>query len=164
LIRYFALSAAIVLAVLLVATAWVARDLIRIRIASVSIPSSPKPAAAVGGSGIRTPRPFEGDAPWALSALPGCFDQIERVSGTDAYVRARLPADAVAIAPPATVVYADCTISIAGGEAYVRRGPDRFRIPPMAQFYRSNDRLVVYRHEAGSSELRIYQRSTISSQ
>jgi hypothetical protein len=164
LIRYFALSAAIVLTILLVATAWVARDLIRIRIASVSIPSSPKPAAAVGGSVLRTPRPFVGDAPWALSALPGCFDQVERASGTDAYVRARLPRDAVAIAPPATLTYADCTISLVDGEAYVRRGPDRFRIPPMVRFYRSNDRLVVYRRAAGNSELRIYQRSSISSQ
>jgi hypothetical protein len=137
------------------ATAWVNRDLIRIRIASVYA-GSPKPAAPNGpaaGGGA----PLRGDAPWALSALPECLIQTSESTGPSSYVRAHLPPGAVPVAPPARLVYGDCAISIVGDEAYVQRGNDRLRIPPHVRFYRAAGLLAMIRETPNRAELRVYQ-------
>ena len=86
-IRYFAIATVIVLTVVVLATAWENRELIRIRIASTSVPAPPKPADSTGGGGVTVP--FRGDAPWALSALPECLTQLSVSTGRLAYVRSR---------------------------------------------------------------------------
>jgi hypothetical protein len=137
------------------ATAWVNRDLIRIRIASVYA-GSPKPAAPnepIAGGGA----PLRGDAPWALSALPECLIQTSESTGPSSYVRAHLPPGALAVAPPARLVYGDCAISIVGDEAYVQRGNDRLRIPPHVRFYRAAGLLAMIRETPKGAELRVYQ-------
>ena len=144
------------LAIAVTVAGWVNRDLIRIKIASVYAPVSPKPAGP-DEAGRATAAPLTGDAPWALSALPECLTQISESTGSWAYVRAHLPAGAVAIVPPATLHYGDCSVTITGGEAYVRRGNDRLRIPPRVQFYRAHDILAMIRGTPQTVELRVYE-------
>lgn len=155
-LRYLFLSACIVVGVVMVVAGWVNRDLIRIKIASVYARVNPKPQAAnrigaVAATGLR------GDAPWALSALPECLVQTSETTGPRAYVVDHLPAGAVPIAPPATLRYGNCTISVADDEAYVRRGNDRFRIPPSVRFYRASGSLALLRESSNGNELRVYQ-------
>ena len=155
------MAAVIVLAIAIIATAYSASELIRIRIASVNVTMSPRAGDAIPTSSAPAP-PFVGDAPWALSALPECLIETERSHGSIAYVRSRLPAAARRIAPPAQLRYGNCTISVVGDEAYVRRGRDRFRIPPDATFYRVGNRLALLRIVGRFADLRIYQRSKLT--
>lgn len=155
--RYFVLATAIVVGSCIAVTGWVNRDLIRIKIASVYASARPKaePSSAIGNgsrSGLR------GDAPWALSAFPECLQQTSESTGSLAYVLAHLPSGAVEVAPPSTLVYGDCTVFFSGDEAYVRRGTDRFRIPPRVRLYRTPHALALL-HEGplGGNDLRVYE-------
>lgn len=103
------------------------------------------------------PSALAGDAPWALSALPDCLTQTSESTGSFDYVRAHLPPGAVRVVPPSTLVYGNCTLTIAGDQAYVRRGADRLRIPPVVRFYRAPGVLALIRLAAHASQLRIYQ-------
>lgn len=155
-LRYLLLSTVIVVGVAVLTTAWANRELIRIRIASVYARMPPK----AGTSSVAQRNdavPLHGDAPWALSALPECLSQTSESNGSQRYVLAHLPALAAPIVPPATLVYGDCTITIAGEEAYVRRGADRLRIPPRVQFYRAAGLLAVIRQAPQGSQLRVYE-------
>jgi hypothetical protein len=154
-LRYFALATVIVLTVVVFATAWENRELIRIRIASTSVPMSPKPADPYGVTG-RANVPVRGDAPWALSALPECLEPTSVTTGPLAYVLAHLPPGATPVVPPATLSYGDCTILLSGDEAYVRRGNDRFHIPAHVRFYRGPALLAVLRLRGNDNELRVY--------
>ena len=155
-LRYLLLSTAIVLGIAATVAAWVNRDLIRIKIASVYARAPAKP----GGASARergAAAALLGDAPWALSALPECLIQTSESSGAPRYVRRHLPAGAAPIVPPATLVYGDCSIRITGDEAYVRRGPDRLPIPPRVRFYRAAGFLALIRETPRGEELRVYQ-------
>jgi len=161
LIRYFVAATVLVVAIAVAVTAYSARDLIRIRIGSVNVAMSPKAGEPIPTSSAPPP-PFVGDAPWALSALPECLIQEERSHGAIAYVLEHLPSDARRIEAPAELRYGNCTISVTDDEAYVRRGRDRFHIPPDARFYRVGDRLALLRVEGASADLRIYRRSKLT--
>ncbi|MBV8725809.1 MAG: hypothetical protein JO078_06660 [Candidatus Eremiobacteraeota bacterium] len=154
--KYLILSTAIVFGVAVIAAGWFNRDLIRVKIAGVYARAHSK-GGAFSGSPAHRNVPLSGDAPWALSALPECLRQLSKSSGSVPYVRAHLPRDAVAIAPPATLVFGDCTIAIDDDEAYVRRGSDRLRIPPRVRFYRAPGMLALIRDSGGIAELRLYQ-------
>jgi len=154
--RYLLLSTAIVLSVATSVAGWVYRDLIRIKIASVYANVPPKPAAP-SVIGTANPVPLSGDAPWALSALPECLIQTSESTGPREYVLDRLPPGSQAVTPPATLTYGDCTIFLAGDEATVERGRDRFRIPPPIRLYRSGTTLALLRLGPGGMELRVYQ-------
>jgi hypothetical protein len=150
------LSTVIVVGIAVLVAAWTNRDLIRIKLASVyaRVPAKPGTAAlsSTGDAGA-----LRGDAPWALSALPECLTQTLESTGSQAYVRAHLPKGATAIVPPARLVYGNCSITIANGEAIVRRGADRLRIPPRAQFYRLPGALALIRTTGDGAELRVYE-------
>jgi hypothetical protein len=158
-LRYLLLSTIIVVGIAVVVAGWTNRDLIRIKLASVYAHVPPK-------AGGRNPHerssaaPLSGDAPWALSALPECLIQTSKSTGSLAYVRAHLPPGASPIVPPATLVYGDCSITIAGEQAYVRRGLDRLRIPPRVQFYRAPGLLALIRLLPDGAELRVYEPGT----
>ncbi|MGB6519172.1 MAG: hypothetical protein WBE79_11795, partial [Candidatus Cybelea sp.] len=83
--RYLLLSTAIVVGAAMGVAAWVNRDLIRIKIASVyaRVPAKAGAAAARGQAAIPA---LTGDAPWALSALPECLTQLSEWNGSLAYV------------------------------------------------------------------------------
>ena len=157
-LKYLLLSAAIVLSLAIVVAGWVNRDLIRIKIASVYARVYPKPGGATAS--VRpSDEALTGDAPWALSALPECLTQTSESTGSIEYVRAHLPRGATPVRPPATLVYGDCTISIAGDQAFVRRGSDRLRIPPSVRFYRAEGLLAMVRQTPQGTELRVYEPS-----
>ena len=102
-----------------------------------------------------------GDAPWALSALPECMIQTTEGKGSENSLLAHLPLGARRIMPPVTLRYSDCTLSIAGDEAFVRRGDDRLRIPPVSRFYRFHGGIVLLRTACSRGRclttLRIYR-------
>jgi hypothetical protein len=155
-IRYLAISTVIVFGAAIAIAAWANRDLIRIRIASAYARVAPK-AGTLQHLTSQAAAGLSGDAPWALSALPECLTQVSEANGTLAYVRAHLPPGAVPVVPPKRLVYGDCTLLVEADQAFVRRGADRFRIPPVVRFYRSATLLAMFRRSSEGIELRVYQ-------
>lgn len=155
-LRYLLLATVIVLGVAIGIAGWTNRDLIRIKIASAYGAANPAPGR-LGRIGIEPEKGLHGDAPWALSALPECLVQTSESTGPPAYVRKHLPPGATPVAAPGLLRYGDCTISLTDGEAYVRRGADRFRIPPRVRFYRAPGALALLREGSDGNELRVYQ-------
>ncbi len=136
---------------------YVNREQLAIKIKSVFVPVSPKPAQAEAQVGRRHGA-FTGDAPWALSALPECFDQTSKsTSPTLPYIIAHLPAGASMVRPPATLRYSDCTLRVTGDEVLVDRGSDHLRIPPQARIYTAPGKVALLRGSEGGYELRVYQ-------
>jgi hypothetical protein len=159
-VRYFVIATVLVVGIAVAATAWVHRDLIRIRIGSVQASAPPKPAAP-DAWGTRPNVPFRGVAPWALSALPECFRELFESRGTQRYVAAHLPHDLRRVLPPATVRSGDCTIDLTGDAATVIRGDDRFFIPPHVRLYAGGDRIALVRSSGEGSVLRVYERTSV---
>lgn len=155
--RYFVLASIIVVGAIVAIAGWINRDAIRIRIASVYASAPPKAQPSVRlGAGVQ--RGLRGDAPWALSAFPECATQTSETTGSLRYVLAHLPAGASEVAPPATLAAGDCTIALAAGAAYVRRGTDRYRIPPRVRLFRAPGEIAVLRSDpGGGNDLRVYE-------
>lgn len=103
-----------------------------------------------------TARPFTGQGPWVLSALPDCFDEQSRVSGPAAEVAPKLPPAADRIAPGTTLRAGDCTLQVRARDIWVDRGADRLRVPPEAALYRVDGRLVLAVRSGGQLEIRRY--------
>lgn len=133
-----------------------ARNKARLHVASVYASVPPKPVQAPPASKRRGVA-FTGDAPWALSALPECFAPIGKSTGPLKYVLSKIPKGARMVVPPQTLTYADCTLKILGETVYVRRGPDRLRIPPPARVYVSGAKIALLRGTAAGYELRVYE-------
>jgi hypothetical protein len=103
-----------------------------------------------------TARPFSGQGPWVLSALPDCFDEQSRVSGPVAAVEPKLPPADARIAPGTTLRVAGCTLLVRARDIWVDRGPDRLRVPPDAALYRVGGRLVLTVRSGDQLEIRRY--------
>lgn len=133
------------------------RDRLRLKIASVT-PSVPPKAAQTPQSSKRPSTAFRGDAPWALSALPECFEPESKTTGPLAYVLAHLGSNAQPVRSMETLHAADCTVRVRGEEIDVDRGADRLRIPPPARLYRLPGFGVALLRGAGHGfELRTYR-------
>lgn len=154
-LKYYAIATCIVLSVAVLATAWNNRELIRILIAPTSLPAPPKPQPTDTLSN-RVATVFNGDLPWALSALPDCVIQASETDGSVAYVRSHLPADASEVAAGTTLHYGPCTISVMNDEAMVTRGADHMRIPPVASFYQAGATLFLLRTNGARAQMRAY--------
>lgn len=97
---------------------------------------------------------FSADAPWALSALPGCYDQRKSIDG---------PADEVP-APRGeraragtTLRTGECTIVVGEHDLWVFRGRDRLHVPPESALYREPDgRLALDVVARGRRTVRTY--------
>lgn len=156
-IRYLVIAAVIVVGGVAAVAGWINRDAIRIRIASVYAPAPPKAQPSVALAGAVQPG-LRGDAPWALSAFPECATQTSETTGPSAYVLAHLPRGATEVSPPATLTAGRCTIALVGDAAYVRRGADRYRIPPRVRLYRAPGRIALLRSDpSGGNDLRVYE-------
>ena len=153
--RYFAIATAIVAAALAVILALPVR------------PLGPTPSPHYsGGRGTPGPAqrddfrlehpPVTGEAPWALSALPGCFRQRSSASGPPAFARASIPQGARLVTGDATLRVADCTLVVHAGWALVTRGDNRLRVPAPARFYVAGDRLILDRSDGGRENVRVY--------
>jgi len=103
-----------------------------------------------------TARPFTGQGPWVLSALPDCFDEQSRLRGPLAEVRAKLPPAADRIAPGTTLRVGPCTLVVRARDIWVDRGSDRLRVPPQAELYRVAGRLTLAVRSGGELEIRRY--------
>lgn len=103
-----------------------------------------------------TARPFSGQGPWVLSALPDCFDEQSRVRGPVADVQAKLPPEADRIAAGTTLKVGECTLDVRVRDIWVVRGSDRLRVPPEAALYRVDGRLTLAVRSEGVLEIRRY--------
>jgi hypothetical protein len=103
-----------------------------------------------------TARPFTGQGPWVLSALPGCFDEQSRVSGPFAGVEPKLPPATERIAPGTTLHVGECTLAVRDRDIWVERGADRLRVPPDATLYRVDGHLILAVRSGGQLEIRRY--------
>jgi hypothetical protein len=102
------------------------------------------------------PQAVTGDAPWALSALPGCFRQVSHARGPLAFVRAAMPPGARAVPPGRVLTTADCTLATGDGVVTVRRGENVLRIPPPARLYATVSHLYLLTRRGAGAELRTY--------
>jgi hypothetical protein len=153
--RYFAVSTAIVAAVLA---------------AILALPERPRTPASGAhyASSRNTPgpgqrdtfasegAPVSGNAPWALSALPECFRQRSSTTGPPAFARAKIPRAARRIAPGATLHVADCTLTVLARTVLVTRGENRLVVPPEASVYAAGDALILDRRDGPWEDVRIY--------
>jgi hypothetical protein len=103
-----------------------------------------------------TARPFTGQGPWVLSALPDCFDEQSRVRGPYAQVEAKLPPAADRVAPGTTLTVGACTLIVSARDILVERGPDRLRVPPEASLYRVEGHLTLAVRSGRELEIRRY--------
>jgi hypothetical protein len=154
-LRYYAIATVIVLVVSVVATAWSSRNFMRFRLgeSNHSAPAQHVSSAPPEQSRILAVR---GDAPWALSALPDCFRQQSESTGSVAYVRAKIPADARPIPEGTRLVYGSCALFVGDDVVLVDRGADRMRIPPHATLYRAGTSLALLRITGQTAVLRTY--------
>ena len=107
-----------------------------------------------------TPVAVEGEAPWALSALPECFKQLASRSGSPAYARTKIARDARRVAQETTLHVADCTLDVHSDSAVVVRGENRLLIPAIAHFYVAGNRLILDRSGAQREDVRVYSLAT----
>lgn len=105
------------------------------------------------------PQGVHGEAPWAISALPECFTQVEEAHGPPAFVRAHLPAGMRPVAAPSSLDAADCRLRVLANTAVVTRGSERLVIPPDAKFFVKDRQFALLRREGGKAELRVYRRA-----
>ncbi len=160
-LRYLAAATVLVVGTFVgVAAWWLSQPHKGLTIKSVPVTMAPRPAPPGGRTGLGTSG-YLVDAPWALSTLPECLTQTAVARGTIAYVRAAIPPGAEAIAPPATLVYRDCRISLGPTGVLVRRGPDTLRVPAPVRLYRIGTRLLVLHLEGTRAQLRTYVPSNI---
>jgi hypothetical protein len=103
-----------------------------------------------------TARPFTGQGPWVLSALPTCFDEQSRARGPYAELASKLPPAADRIAPGTTLTVGDCSLTVRDRDIWVDRNGDRLRVPPDAKLYRVDGRLTLAVRTANVLEIRRY--------
>jgi len=124
-------------------------------------PAAARSRAPVSGNGnagfVATPSPsFVGQGGWVLSALPACFTQQSSKEGPSALLTADVPPAAARIAPGSTLRRGPCLVQVREDDIWVTRGPDRLRVPPLAELFRTRAGLtLVYRH-GDRTEIRVY--------
>jgi hypothetical protein len=153
--RYLAIATLLVVAVLVILT-----NLPRAPHAAAGDPtyssSTATPGPAQNADRLQTPPPLGGDAPWALSALPECFHEESKRSGSAVFARARFPKGATPVAAGSRLRVADCTLDVAQGSAVVVRGDNRFVLPPVTRFYVAGRHVILDRTDAGRVDVRVY--------
>ena len=149
--RFFAAAAVLVAAFVFVVTLRkMSPPALRVSARASGTPS----AARAESRESATPASLYGDAPWALSALPDCARQHSEDRGSITSIRAKIPANAVAVKE---IVHAGpCTIEITANGILVRRGSDRLRIPPPARLLYWHDRYYLYEEDRKAAVLRVY--------
>jgi hypothetical protein len=157
-LRYYAIATVIVLTIAVIATLH-AGGMMHFHFRTSNAPQPPQHVLEGPANGTAD-ESLQGDAPWALSALPDCFHQDVEWSGNATYVDSHVPRTMRLVAPGTRLVYGACTISVGDGELYVQRGVDRFRIPPHASLYRGEGGLALLRSTGRSSVLRTYTITT----
>ncbi|HEX5274603.1 MAG TPA: hypothetical protein VFW34_04945 [Candidatus Rubrimentiphilum sp.] len=156
LLRFYAISAAVVFTAALIIAGYVNRDRFNLKIASVTASVPPKAAQADALARSRG-RTLGIAAPWVLSALPECLRQTFEAVGNRAYVASKLPPGYVAQPAGTHLQFADCNLTVETDGVLVRRGADKYYVPPPAQLFKRASSIALM-HEAGARAiLRIYE-------
>ncbi len=130
-LRYFAAATALVVAFIVIVTAF--------HHGGAGPPGHPHYVTATGTPGPpqnapeapRTPEAVTGFAPWALSALPECFTQTREVRGPAAYVRAHLDASLLEVPAGSELRSGDCSVlRRRTAQLEVKRGTDVALVVP----------------------------------
>jgi|GEM_PF-3344902 len=153
----FFLAIVIVMGTMIVVTSIVRFHRLQIRVAATSVPAPPKPYHDKRIS--HTERgAYDARGVWALAAQPRCFEEVEKSTGSEAYVRAHLPPDAHRFASGRTLTFGSCRIIIGEASLVVERGNERISVPAPAELYRTASRLfLLARGPGGGPELRVYK-------
>jgi hypothetical protein len=156
-LRYLALSAAIVFGAILLILALPKPGTVPNR-APKYVAGRATPGPGEVDRDPRTPEPMTGDAPWALSAVPECFRQEESDVGSPAFAHPHIPHGARPLARTGTerLVTADCTLDVTGATAELRRGDTVLRIPAPSTFSVAGRILVLDRREGPRERVRLY--------
>jgi len=154
-LRYFALSAALVLAAILVLLAVPRFESPPPRGPQYHGGRATPSAGAADAGGRRVSEGVTGAAPWALSAVPECFHETASFAGPPAFARAHLPPGGRRLRDVRYTV-ADCTLRIFVDSAELRRGDDDLRVPAPSRFYVAGGRLVLDQQFGQREEVRIY--------
>ena len=154
LLRYYAISAIIVLALAIIIAGYANRQLI-LKIASVN--ASVPPKAAQGGPLGSGSHDVWVSASWSLSALPECLRQTYEATGTRAFVAAHMPTGFVRLSSGASLRYTDCTIAVGTNEIFVRRGKDRFSVPAKSQLFKRGASILLLQEQGRRANMRIYE-------
>ena len=96
-----------------------------------------------------------GDAPWALSALPECFEQEARRSGSVAFARVLLVGSRRIVRGTIFRV-ADCTVAVDNDSATVTRGENHLRIPRPTRFFGRGNKIIVERRDGIRDDVRVF--------
>ncbi len=92
-----------------------------------------------------------------LSALPECLRQTFEAAGGRAYVASKLPPGYVPQPAGTQLRFADCNLAVDAGGVLVRRGADKYYVPPPSQLFKRASSIALM-HEAGARAiLRIYE-------
>jgi hypothetical protein len=156
-LRYY-LGATLLVVGSLVVAAQFSRPAKPIETASVQsrgTPSAPRAQATF----TFPPRGVHGEASWALSALPECFEQEAEAHGPLAFVQAHLPVGMQAVIAPSVLEAVDCRLRVLPRTGVVERGTERLVIPPKATFFTDGRRFALLRQAGKTAELRVYHRT-----
>ena len=156
-LKYLAIATVLVVGPLVVA-AHFSKPAKPLETASVQSHGTPSASRAQSASSL-PPRGVHGEAPWALSALPECFEQEEEAHGPLAFVRAHLPPRMTPVPAPSVLDAADCKLRVLARSGIVERGTERLVIPPSALFFADEKRFALLRLSGKSAELRVYHRT-----
>jgi hypothetical protein len=99
---------------------------------------------------------FLGSGSWAMSSLPSCFRERERISGTVAQLRSQFPPASERVRPPGVVSAGDCIVVVGEHDLMITRGADRLRVPPQADLYRNRAGLTLVYVQGKHAEIRRY--------
>ena len=111
--RFFLIATALVVGGLLILLRFEHRGR-ALEVASVRASGTPTLGRAQGRSTF-APSEVEGEAPWAMSALPECFEQVFAAHGKAVFVRGQLPGGARPVVGRAQLRRADCIVDIEPG-------------------------------------------------
>jgi hypothetical protein len=99
---------------------------------------------------------FRGSGPWAMSSLPACFRERERMRGSVAELRSKFPPTSERVRPPSVVMSGDCTLTVRDREVWISRGADRLRVSPDAFLYRDAGGFTLVYIHGTRAEIRRY--------
>jgi hypothetical protein len=124
------------------------------KVSGTPTPTAERPGDDSSGASARPA--FAGSGSWVMSSLPSCFHERELMRGSVAELRPKFPPTSERVRPPAVVLSGECTIFVRGDELLITRGPDRLRVPPVADLYRDRTGLTLVYVHGSRAEIRKY--------
>jgi hypothetical protein len=156
-LRYYLIATIIVLAIGSVVFAHRIASLRDFQVRGAPRPSMTPTVVRGGDAGARNEQAFTGQGSWAMSALPGCFDEQRSVVGPTTVLTKDEPPASERLAPGTRLRWSGCEIVVGVNDVRVTRGDDRLRVPPQARLYAHDDTLVLVWHgRDGRTEIRTY--------